>query len=300
MIEPMLKPVIFLFNLIMSISVTGLCSLFIFLAGVIKFLIPLRPVAIVTTRFANTMMFLWASYLAFVFNVVNRTQWQINGGENLSKENWYLLISNHQSWLDIVVLSVVFRHKIPMLKFFLKQELIWVPFIGVACWALDMPFMKRYSQRYLLKHPHLKGADIESTRRACQKFKLIPTTVVNFVEGSRFTEAKRIKLNSPFRHLLKPKAAGIAFALTSLGDEFDKVLNITLVYPTSSGAPFIRLLCGDIKQVYVEIETIAIDEHLRGDYFADKSFKRQFQGWLNDLWARKDNLITEIKSAYRQ
>ncbi|BFO12709.1 hypothetical protein GGER_52190 [Serratia rubidaea] len=119
--------------------------------------------------------------------------WDIEGLEGLSRKNWYLLISNHESWSDIVVLCVLFRNHAPMNKYFLKQQLAWVPFVGLACWALDMPFMKRYSRAYLLKHPEKRGQDIETTRRSCEKFRLRPTTIVNFVEGSRFTEAKKLK-----------------------------------------------------------------------------------------------------------
>ncbi len=109
------------------------------------------------------------------------------------KKNVYLLISNHHSWADIVVLCVLFRKHIPMNKYFLKQQLAWVPFIGLACWALDMPFMRRYSRSYLIRHPERRGKDVETTRRSCEKFRSHPTTIVNFVEGSRFTEEKKAR-----------------------------------------------------------------------------------------------------------
>lgn len=84
-----------------------------------------------------------------------------------------------------MVLCCVFKDRIPMPKFFLKQQLLYVPFIGMACWALDMPFMRRYSREYLLRHPHKRGQDLATTRRSCEKFRAVPTTVVNYVEGTR-------------------------------------------------------------------------------------------------------------------
>lgn len=89
-------------------------------------------------------------------------KWDVQGLEGLNKKNWYLLISNHHSWADIVVLCVLFRKHIPMNKYFLKQQLAWVPFIGLACWALDMPFMRRYSRSYLIRHPERRGKDVET------------------------------------------------------------------------------------------------------------------------------------------
>ncbi len=67
----------------------------------------------------------------------------MQGVDSLHQRGWYLVSSNHQSWVDILVLQRIFHGRIPFLKFFLKQELIWVPVIGLAWWALDFPFMKR-------------------------------------------------------------------------------------------------------------------------------------------------------------
>ena len=43
---------------------------------------------------------------------------------------------------------------------------------------------------YLLRNPQKRGQDLHTTRRSCAKFKHIPTTVVNYVEGTRFTDQK--------------------------------------------------------------------------------------------------------------
>lgn len=95
--------------------------------------------------FCDFMMYCWCEGLAVLLHLNPHLQWEVHGLEGLSKKNWYLLICNHRSWADIVVLCVLFRKHIPMNKYFLKQQLAWVPFLGLACWALDMPFMKRYS-----------------------------------------------------------------------------------------------------------------------------------------------------------
>lgn len=295
----LLSPVIFIISALLAILVTVLCSLPIVLAGVIKLLVPVPTFWRRISTFADNMMWCWCQSLALLLKVNLDMQWDIDGLKGLEKKHWYLLIGNHQSWSDIVILCVIFRNHIPMNKYFLKQQLAWIPFVGLACWALDMPFMKRYSRSYLLKHPEKRGQDIETTRRSCDKFRQRPTTIVNFVEGSRFTEAKKIKTQSPYRHLLAPKAAGIAFTLSALGNQFDKVLNVTLLYPDNHAHPFMDMLCGQLKRVVVRIECLPVDETLRGDYFNDKGFKRKFQLWLNTLWLKKDHQLDKLKRQYR-
>lgn len=293
-----LSPVIFIFSALLALVVTVLCSIPIALAGILKLLIPLPAIWRYISAFADFMMWCWCQCLTVLLRINRGLEWDIKGLQGLGKKNWYLLISNHESWADVVVLCVLFRNYIPMNKYFLKQQLAWVPFVGLACWALDMPFMRRYSRAYLLKHPEKRGLDIETTQRSCEKFRLRPTTIVNFVEGSRFTEAKKIKSGSPYRNLLAPKAAGIAFTLNALGQQFDKVLNITLLYPDNYEHPFMDMLCGRLKRIVVRIECLPIDNTLRGDYFNDKVFKRKFQLWLNALWQEKDDLLEKLKRHY--
>ncbi|BCM34778.1 acyltransferase [Escherichia coli] len=245
-------------------------------------------------------MYCWCEGLAVLLHLNPHLQWEVHGLEGLSKKNWYLLICNHRSWADIVVLCVLFRKHIPMNKYFLKQQLAWVPFLGLACWALDMPFMKRYSRAYLLRHPERRGKDVETTRRSCEKFRLHPTTIVNFVEGSRFTQEKHLQTHSTFQNLLPPKAAGIAMALNVLGKQFDKLLNVTLCYPDNNRQPFFDMLSGKLTRIVVHVDLQPISDELHGDYINDKSFKRHFQQWLNSLWQEKDRLLTSLMSSQRQ
>lgn len=223
-----------------------------------------------------------------------RTTFKVTGLDKLKMNDWYLVISNHQSWVDIVVLQRIFHGEIPFLKFFLKRELIYVPFLGLAWWALDFPFMKRYSQHFLKKNPHLKGKDIETTKQACEKFKHKPVSVMNFIEGTRFTPEKYQKQASPFQRLLKPKAGGIGFVLQAMKGNLSKVVNVTIYYP--NGVPtFIDFISGKVDQVHVDIETQDIDESLSGDYVNDRAYKIQFQKWVNQLWLDKDAKMMQLE-----
>ncbi|HBR4855205.1 TPA: acyltransferase [Klebsiella pneumoniae] len=281
-------------SIALTILVTIVCSVPIIVAGLIKLLVPIPAVWRSISVFCNFMMYCWCEGLALLLHLNPWLKWDVQGLEGLNKKNWYLLISNHHSWADIVVLCVLFRKHIPMNKYFLKQQLAWVPFIGLACWALDMPFMRRYSRSYLIRHPERRGKDVETTRRSCEKFRAHPTTIVNFVEGSRFTEEKKRETRSPYHNLLPPKAAGIAMALNVLGSQFDKLLNVTLCYPDNHTRPFYDMLSGRLTRIVVRINLVSIGKELHGDYVNDKNFKRSFQRWLNGLWEEKDRQLTDI------
>ncbi len=284
-----------LLSIPLAILVTVACSVPIILAGLLKLLLPVPAIWRVISRFCNFMMYCWCEGLALLLHLNPQLKWDVEGLEGLSQKNWYLLICNHRSWADIVILCVLFRKHIPVNKYFLKQQLAWVPFMGLACWALDMPFMKRYSRSYLIRHPEKRGKDVETTRKSCEKFRMCPTTIVNFVEGSRLTEEKRQQTRSPFRHLLAPRAAGIAMALNVLGSQFDKLLDVTLCYPQNMRNPFYDMLCGRLTRIVVRVNLVPVTDELHGDYTNDKNFKRRFQQWLNTLWAQKDDRLEAIK-----
>ena len=267
----------------------------IFWFGLVKFFIPLKPVSLAVAFINNFLFRGWALCNLLAMNLTNPIKWEIESDDNFNKKSWYLLICNHVSWVDILVLAQVALHQLPTPRFFLKNELKWVPFIGMACWAMDMPFMKRFSSSYLKKHPEKKGQDIESTKASCAKFKYIPTTIINFVEGTRFSKSKHVSSGSDFENLLPPKAGGIAFTLAAMGHLFSGVLNVTLNYPDNK-VPGQDMLLGKLKRVQVKIEVHEVSDETVGDYFNDDAFKARFQGWLNDVWVKKDKLIAKLNN----
>lgn len=265
--------------------------------GIIKLLLPFKTVHRITALAGKGCYRGWTCCNTALINVFNQVDWQISGAEQLDKASWYLLISNHKSWLDIPVVSTVAHNRIPEPKFFLKDELKWLPFLGTGCWALDMPFMKRYSAATLTKHPELKGKDITTTRASCQKFKTMPTTIINFVEGTRCTEQKHAQKRSPFHYLLPPKAGGIAFTLASMGEQFNAILDFTLLYPDNPQHVALDMLMGKLKRVVVQVEVLPVDQQVIGDYFNDEQFRQRFQSWLNQRWQHKDMAIARYHQA---
>jgi len=268
----------------------------IFGAALLRF-IPLPNWQKKCTYFLNQSLVYWTDINNFIIRHTTRIHWDIQGIENLKANDWYLIICNHQTWTDIFVLNYIFNRKIPALKFFMKKELLWhLPFAGLAAKLAGFPLMHRHSKEYLAKHPEQKGKDIEITRKACEQFKDTPTTVISFVEGTRFTPEKQQRQASPYQYLLRPKAGGIAFSLAAMGTYFHKLLNVTIVYPEEKPTLW-KFCCGKITRIIVRVEVLPITEELLGDYENDRKFRVSFQSWINSVWQTKDHLITKLLSS---
>jgi 1-acyl-sn-glycerol-3-phosphate acyltransferase len=269
------------------------------LFAIVKLILPFKVIRLLIDPVLVVIAEVWISCNSGWMALTQRTRWDVEGIAGLDPHNWYLVNSNHQTWADIFILQHLFNRRIPLLKFFIKDQLKWVPVMGLAWWALDFPFMRRHSEEYLKLHPEMRGKDQAATRRACEKFALIPTSVMNFLEGTRFTPAKHQRQQSPYRHLLNPKAGGIALALNAMGDRFQAILDVTIVYP--DGAPnFWEFLCGKLKRVIVRVQILPVPEHLmHSDYAGDAEVRAAFQRWVQQLWQDKDaqisRLLTEAK-----
>ena len=279
--------------LLLVVNTLFWCAL-LFALSLVKLLLPLRAVRLRIDPALNAIATAWIACNSGWMALTQRTRWDVQGIAELRYAGWYLVNCNHQTWVDIFVLQHLLNRRIPMLKFFLKQQLIWVPVIGLAWWALDFPFMRRHSLAALRKNPELRGQDRETTRRACEKFALVPTSVMNFAEGTRFTPAKHQAQASPYRHLLKPKAGALALALNAMGEQFHSLVDVTIVYP--GGAPtFWQFLCGEVPQVVVRVQRLPIDPSFcSGDYDQDPAFRARFHQWLAGIWADKDRQIGEL------
>lgn len=280
-------------GLLLLLNVLIWVSLLIVVA-VPKFLLPIPSLRQRLNSILHWIGENWIACNSGWMRLTQKTQWDVQGLEDLNYHGWYLVVSNHQTWVDILVMQHLLNRRIPLLKFFIKRELMKVPLMGLAWWALDYPFLYRHSSEYLEKHPEQKGKDYEATRRACEKFGTISTSVMNFLEGTRFTKAKHDRQRSEYRFLLRPKAGGLALALDVLGDKFHSLLDMTIVYP--DGVPtFWEFLCGKVKRIIVRMKTIEVPQSLmHGDYEGDPAFRDAMHKWVQQLWLEKDRQIQTL------
>jgi 1-acyl-sn-glycerol-3-phosphate acyltransferase len=284
---------------IISSLLFGLNVLFwpvlVFFLSILKFILPFSLLRRLFDQILIWFAENWIACNSGWMRLTQKTKWDVQGREGLNYHGWYLVVGNHQSWVDIFVLQHLLNRRIPFMKFFLKRELIWVPIMGIAWWALDFPFLRRHSAEYLKKHPAQKGKDFATTRLACEKCIQAPTSVMNFPEGTRITEAKRLKKGSPYQYLLCPRTGGMALALNILGDRFHSLLDITIVYP--DGIPnFWEFLCGKVKRVIVRIQQVEVPPQLLHSVDADDPvFRDAVNRWVNQLWREKDVQIQSLR-----
>lgn len=238
----------------------------------------------------------WIAFNGFEIRLMQgkKLHWDVEGLDGLNQNSSYLVCANHQSWVDIVVLQKIFNRRIPFLRFFLKKQLLYVPLLGGAWWALDFPFMRRYSKSYLHRHPEKRGRDLETTRKACEKFRDLKISILNFAEGTRFTREKHDQQHSPFKHLLLPKSGGMAAVLDSMGRQFDALIDVTIHYPKGAVSLW-ELFCGKLDEVVVRVRRIQIPTEFRsGDCLADPHYRERMQAWVRQIWLEKDALLDSL------
>lgn len=262
------------------------------------YLIPVKRWRDKATHAVQHITVYWIDVIKLVLDVMLPGKILVQGSGPLSTKRPYLLVCNHRSWIDILVLSYAFHRKTPSIRFFMKKELLWsLPVAGVAAWLLGYPFMGRHTAAQIRKNPALRHKDMDTTRRACRQFSLYPATIMNYLEGTRFTPEKRLRKNSPYQHLLPPKAGGAAIVLKEMGSSLAGILNATIAYAPPQ-VSFWQFCCGDFDRVTCEYSLLPITADLVGDYADNREFRVSFQTWLNALWAEKDRELDRLMSSH--
>ena len=283
-----------IFAILYMATNTVIWALLCYAMAIVRILLPRKAWRIRWAARMNIIIDGWVACNRSMFRALLPTRFDTRGLDGLTRAQWYLLLSNHQSWTDIVVLQTVFRDLVPPLKFFTKMELIWLPFLGQAMWALDFPFMRRFSRAYLEKHPEMRGKDLETTRRMCERFRPTPTSIIIFPEGTRQTEAKRIAQSSPHTNLLKPRAGGVGFVLSAMGDQIDHLVDVTLAYPGRTPS-FWTFLSGQVDRVVVDVQVSPMPQDIaHGDYERDDAYRARVQQWITERWNEKDAHIDAL------
>ncbi|MFZ7128544.1 MAG: acyltransferase [Desulfobacterales bacterium] len=278
-------------SLVMVAAATFYWGVPVHLMGLVKILGRSRGFKDRCTRIIVNAVDHWIRSILLIMRTWIPIRWRVRGTEGLLRNESCIVSSNHQTWADIPVLLHVFTGRIPFFRIFVKEEILWLPIIGTSLLALDYPVMKRYSRDYLKQHPEKKGRDMETTRRMCRRYRSVPVSILIFAEGTRFRWVKHARQNSPYRHLLKPRAGGLAYAVTAMEGRIRKLLDVTILYARPKPR-FWDFLCGRIPEVEVQVRPIDIPEHLlSGDYAGDDAYRTGLQSWLQGIWAEKDELI---------
>lgn len=285
---------------ILAISLnTVVMTLSLYLCSIAKWLAGTPSARGRVRRFLAHLAEAWIACNNFILSLYRRPEWDLELPQGLQREGCYVVSCNHRSWVDILVLQRCFNRRLPLLRFFLKRELLRVPFLGLAWWLLDFPFVRRDSRAALERRPGLKGRDLENARIACEKFRDIPVAMMNFPEGTRFSPAKRDRVQAPYTNLLPPRIGGTGQVLYALGDQLDALIDVTIVYPQPDGRAgtpsFWQLLTGRIPRIVARARQLEIPRSLLGrDFRSDPAFRRDLEAWMNQLWQEKDALISRL------
>ena len=277
---------------------TLLCCVPIYLLAIPRALVPIPKVRAIIGSGMTRVIDAWVGGNRVLLRAlsISRISVATQLDAPLARDRWYVVISNHQSWSDILVLQDTFLARIPPLKFFVKQQLIWIPLLGLAMWLLGFPYVRRYSREALAKDPSLRRHDQEATQRASEFFKERPTSVLNFMEGTRFTPEKHTYQQSKYRNLLMPKTGGFGYVVAALGERVHQVLDVTIVYP--NGAPsFWEFISGQCSDVRVEIASSRVPSELFDAHEELPAEVREtLRAWVDTLWTRKDQRIDELRN----
>lgn len=237
----------------------------------------------------------WIGINNWVIDHVHDIQWEVEGLEKLPRTGSFLVICNHQSWLDIPILQYLFNRRLPFFRFFLKSQLFYVPIFGLVWWALDFPFMKRHSPEELLRHPERRDQDLLTTKKSVARFRGTSVSVLNFIEGTRFTPKKQLKQNSPYQFLLKPKTGGLGYALQAMGEQFTNLIDVTIDYPQGVVTLW-QAMCGHWRAVRIQVRILEIPPWtLNKDYAEDREYRQSLQAWIRQIWKEKDLALLKMR-----
>ena len=277
----------------------GLASLMFIVLNTLLWCVPLYLMGLVHLLFRgrlrhavgqrmDAIVQAWVAGNRLIFQAlrVTRVKAEWDNDCDLSRRCWYLVLSNHQSWADILILQNTLLGRIPMLKFFAKRELIWVPVAGIAMWLLGFPYVRRLSPEQLAADPSLTELDRRSTLDACARFRDHPGTVLSFLEGSRFSAAKRAAQAGRFEHLLNPKLGGVSYVVDALKDKIHKVLDVTIVY-RGTVPSFWQLLQGRCPHVDVLVRCLELPSAVTEARDAAE-VRERLRPWIESLWQDKD------------
>ena len=282
----------FTFILIVVELIIGFGTLTI--VNIPRAIFPFKSLKIKLSKISNTIGEYTVYGLKIIMKIMHRDAMQVFDNNEFDKNQWYMAVSNHQSWADIFILLVAAHKRIPLLKFFMKKELALIPFVFLANKTLNMPFVNRHSKKQLEKNPNLRFKDYENTLMACKRFQRSPSTIFSYAEGTRNNSTKHQAQNSPYKNLLIPRVCGIATALSAMPN-IDVLVDYSVVYKSNKRGAW-AFLKGDMRDVKVSVKKYNIPENLKNkNYSTDEEYRKNFKIWIEGIWEEKDKEIERLK-----
>lgn len=283
---------VFTFLLILIELTIGFGTLFI--VNIPRALFPTKAFKRYISSISNKIGDLTVYGLKLILLLMHGNNITVFDDNKFDKNVWYMAMSNHQSWADIFILLVVAHKRIPLLKFFMKKELKWIPFIYLANKTLNMPFVNRHSKKEIELDPSLRLKDYQNTLESCKRFMRSPSTIFSYAEGTRNDLTKHTNQNSPYKNLLIPRIGGMATALSAM-PKIDTLVDYSVVYKSEKRDAW-SFLKGEMKDVRVLVKQHAIPENLKNkNYMEDSTYRENFKKWVEVIWVDKDESISNLK-----
>ena len=257
-------------------------------------IIPNKNLKIYLGSISNEMGSATVASITSALRILHKLEWDFQIPQDVNTDTWYIATSNHQSWADIFILLAAGHRKIPLLKFFMKKELQWIPIIYLVHKTVDMPFLNRHSKAQILANPELKRVDYENAKKAAKRFSRNPSSAFSFAEGTRFTSKKHSEQESPYYNLLKPKVGALAIALSGM-PQVNTLIDFTVVYATQKRSTW-DFLCGDLSKAKVVAKTYALPENLKNrSYEEEDDYRKSFQTFVDAIWLEKQQTFKDLK-----
>ena len=257
-------------------------------------IIPNKNLKIYLGSISNKMGSAAVASITTALKILHKLEWDFQIPKDVNAETWYIAMSNHQSWADIFILLAAGHKKMPLLKFFMKKELQWIPPIYLVHKTVDMPFLNRHSRAQILANPELKRVDYENAKKAAKRFSRNPSTAFSFAEGTRFTPEKHSVQESPYSNLLKPKVGALAIALSGM-PQVNTLVDFTVVYSSEKRSTW-DFLCGDLNKAKVVAKTYALPENLKNRSFEEEDdYRKSFQTFVDAIWLEKQQTMKDLK-----
>lgn len=228
----------------------------------------------------------WWGLCVILARRLNRASLILSGDSIPMREN-AIIVVNHRDMSDILLIMMLAMGKgrIWDLKWFVKDVLKYVPGIGWGMLFLDCVFVKRNWD-----------ADKDKIHSTFSKFQThrIPIWLISFVEGTRFTQAKKIRSQEHAKerglpildNVLLPRTKGFVATVQGLSGYASAVYDLTIGH-TGPVPSLWQIMTRKVNLFHMHVKRYPIE-----DLPEDPALLSQ---WLIMRFSEKDVRLDEFK-----